>query len=128
MRNRKSIAELAKGKSTDEVLAFLKLNHNKDTAYDISEGLINRHAENISKEGRYEEAIQFYDYILETYPEGYYTHRTYDNYIECLRKLGREDEVLPWMEKSFKVNPWNKKLGKEIERYYTSEMNDNESK
>jgi CubicO group peptidase (beta-lactamase class C family) len=116
MQNRKPIAELAKGKSTEEVIDFLRVNHAKETEYDISEGLINRYAENMAKEGRYEEAIQFCELILELYPEGYYTHRTYDNYIENLRKLGRTNEALPWMEKSFTVNPWNKKLGKEIER------------
>ncbi|MEM6685256.1 MAG: DUF2306 domain-containing protein [Bacteroidota bacterium] len=115
MRNGKSIAELAKGKSTDEVIDFIKLNYNKDSGYDISQGLINRYAENIAKEGRYAEAIQFCKLVLKLYPEGYYTHRAYDNYIDNLKKLGREDEVLPLMEKSFQLNPWNKKLEKEIQ-------------
>ncbi|MEM6718861.1 MAG: DUF2306 domain-containing protein [Bacteroidota bacterium] len=116
MRNGKSIAELAKDRSTDEVIDFIKSNYNKDCGYDISQGLINRYAENIAKEGRYEEAIQFYELVLELYPKGYYTHRAYDNYAASLRKLGREDEVLPWLEKSLQVNPWNQKLEKEIER------------
>lgn len=116
MQNRKPIADLAKEKSTAEIITFLKNEYNKDSKYAISQGFINRYAESLAKEGRDIEAIQLYDLLLELYPEGYYTHRTYDNYIESLRKLGRDNEVLPWMEKSFKVNPWNKALGEEIKR------------
>jgi len=116
MLNGKSIAELAKDKSTDEVIAFIKAEYKNDSGYNISEGLINRHSESLAEQGRHKEAIQFYELVIALFPEGYYTHRAYDNYIRSLRALGREDEVLPWMERSFKVNPWNKELGEEIER------------
>lgn len=117
MLNRTPISDLAKEKSTDEIVEFIKTEYTKDSEYAISERLINEYGQALAEKGRHEEAIQFYKLNFELYPEGYYTHRVYDYYIESLRKLGSDEyELLPLLEKSFELNPWNKKLGKEIEK------------
>ncbi|WP_298420974.1 DUF2306 domain-containing protein [uncultured Kordia sp.] len=116
MLNRKSLADLAKEKSTNEIIAFIKTEYTKDSEYAISERLINEYGASLAKKGKHKEAIQFYKLNLEIYPEGYYTHRVYDFYIESLRGLSRENETLPLMEKSFELNPWNKKLENEIKK------------
>ncbi|WP_298516132.1 DUF2306 domain-containing protein [uncultured Kordia sp.] len=120
MLHRKPIELLAKEKSTHEIIEFIKTEYTKDSDYAISERLINEYGALLAEKGKHKEAIQFYELNLEIYPEGYYTHRVYDYYIESLRKLGRENEILPLMEKSFELNPWNKKLGKEIQELKSS--------
>lgn len=122
MLDGKSIAQFATDKSTEEVLDFIKTEHTKDSEYAISERLINEYGQLLADKGKYEEAIRFHKLNLELYPEGYYTHRTYNYYANCLLNLNRKKEALQLFEKALLLNEWNdiakqkiKKLKEELE-------------
>ncbi len=117
MLNRKSIAELAKEETTDEILEFLKEEYKKESEYAISERLINEYALSLAELNKHEEAIKFYELNLRLYPNhGYYTHRIYNYYGESLYKLGRKDDALKAFETSLKFNTENTKAVEMIEK------------
>ncbi|TCI91785.1 DUF2306 domain-containing protein [Tenacibaculum sp. M341] len=108
MLNRKSIAELAKEKSVNEVIAFIKAEYDKESQYAISERLINEYGDALAKEGKHEDAIKFYELNLKLYPlRGYYTHRIYNYYGTSLYELGRLDDALKAFENSLALNKDN---------------------
>jgi CubicO group peptidase (beta-lactamase class C family)/uncharacterized membrane protein len=116
MLDGKSIEQLATEKSTNEIIEFIKVEYDKDSEYAISERLINEYAQSLAANGKYEEAILFYKLNLELYPEGYYTHRTYNYYGDCLLNLKRKKEALKLFEKALSLNEWNEVAKKEIEK------------
>ncbi|WP_299439973.1 DUF2306 domain-containing protein [uncultured Aquimarina sp.] len=112
MLNRTSISELAAEKSTDEIIEFIKTEYNKDSEYAISERLINEYGLELTDSTKYTDAIKFFELNMELYPQGYYTHRTLDYYADCLLKLDRKKEAIEALEESVKLNPWNSKTKK----------------
>lgn len=108
MLNRKKIVELSPEKSTDEIIEFIKKEYNKDSEYAISERLINEYGQSLANQGKYEDAIKFFELNLKLYPNhGYYTHRIYNYLGNSLVKLDRKEEALKVFEKSLKFNSDN---------------------
>lgn len=117
MINRKLIPEYAQDKSTDEVIEFLKREYNKESAYAISERLINEYGLRLAKENRHEEALKFYELNLQLYPiHGYYTHRIYNYYAESLLALNRKEDAISAYEKSLQWNPNNSDVEKILKK------------
>ena len=108
MLNRKSIEQLSKEKSTDQIIEFIKSEYNKDSEYAISERLINEYGQSLADKGNYKDAIKFFELNLKLYPNhGYFTHRIYNYYGTSLMELGRNDKALKAFEKSLEFDPEN---------------------
>ena len=114
MLNRKNLKELAKEKSTDEMIAFIKETSNEQSMYDISEGALRLYGESLMDQGNYEDAIQFFELSIARYPSGYYTHYTLDELGECLLKLNRTEAAIGIFNKSLEFNPENDEVREKL--------------
>ncbi|WP_299676014.1 serine hydrolase [uncultured Dokdonia sp.] len=108
--NKKNLKELAKEKSVNEMIAFVKETKNEQSIYDISEGALRVYGKTLMDQGNYEEAIQFFELSIARHPSGYYTHYTLDYYGKCLLKLNRNQEAIKVFENSLKFNPDNEEI------------------
>lgn len=107
MLHRKPISSLATQMTTPEMIEFIKNQYDTDSEYAISERLLNEYGQFLAKQGKYEEAIMFYQLNLQLYPLGVYTNRTYNYYGESLVELGKKEEAKKMFKKSLEVYPAN---------------------
>ena len=89
------------------MLSYIKSAYQGDSEYAISERLINEYGQDLADEGKYSEAIKFYNLNLELYPQGYFTHRTFNYLAHCYEEMGRREEAIHYYERSLEANNRN---------------------
>jgi tetratricopeptide (TPR) repeat protein len=104
--NKKKLSELSsEGKTTDEIVTFIKAETKLESNYNISESGINSFGYNLMAQGNHEDALKIFELNTKLFPKGY---NTFDSYGECLLILGRKKEAIKAYKKSLKLNPKNK--------------------
>lgn len=110
--NKKKLSTFAEGRSTAEVVKFIKSNFNNGSEYDLSENAINSFGYDILGQGKNQEALKIFKLNTELNPEGY---NTWDSYGECLLSLGEKEAGIKAYKKSLELNPKNTGAQKVIE-------------
>ena len=104
--NAKQLMELYEsGNTVDEVVAFVKDNHDKDSGYDLSEAAVNNFGYMLMGSGKYPEALKVFKLNVDLHPKAY---NPWDSYGEVLLKLDRKREAREAYEKSLALNPENR--------------------
>lgn len=108
--NRKKLNELVKeGKTTDELIQFIKSEGPDLSKYDISERGVNSFAYELLAQGKEKGALKVLKLNTELYPKGF---NAFDSYGECLLKLGDKANAIKAYQKSLELNPKNKNAEK----------------
>ena len=103
--NSKKLQELLEsGKSVQEIIAFIKKENPKTSAYDLSESGINVFGYALMNEGTSKEALSIFKLNTELYPKGY---NTFDSYAECFLTLKDTANAIKNYQKSLDLNPKN---------------------
>lgn len=103
--NSKKLAELLEsGKSVQEIIAFIKNENLKTSAYDLSESGINVFGYALMNEGTIKKALSIFKLNTELYPEGY---NTFDSYAECFLIVKDTVNAIKNYQKSLDLNPKN---------------------
>lgn len=104
--NKRELSELlSEEKSVDQIIKIIKLEHNKDSEFDMSESGINSFGYEIMRERELKEALKIFALNTNLYPDAF---NTWDSYGECLFILGQKDKSLKAYKKSLRLNPNNK--------------------
>ncbi len=94
-----------KAKQFDQALAAYQSAQKSDPG---SAGRLNFHLAQIAQQqNRLAEAVQYLDAYLRLGPQG---TEAYDLKIALLRTLRRDEEILPWLERAAKADPYNQGL------------------
>ncbi len=97
--------------SIDKTITLIK-DQKKDeekSAYNVSEGSLNKFGYNLMKKNKMEDALKIFTLNTELYPK---SANTYDSLGECLLKLIRKEEGLKAYQKSLELNPKNENAKK----------------
>ena len=100
----KELSELVKnGKTIDEIIDIIKSDDINEQIYDISRNAINIFGYILMNEEKNYEALKIFKLNTELYYEWF----TYDNYGECLLKVGDTVNAIIAYNKSLELNPGN---------------------
>ncbi|WP_420573436.1 tetratricopeptide repeat protein [Kordia sp.] len=103
--NLKQLSELTvAGKTTQEIIQFIKNEDIKTSKYDLSESSINVLGYGIMNSGNMKDALAVFKLNTELYPEAF---NTFDSYGECFLALGDTINAITNYQKSLDLNPKN---------------------
>ncbi|NND51857.1 MAG: hypothetical protein HKN54_05595 [Flavobacteriaceae bacterium] len=96
---------LTEDKSTDEIIAIIRDEIDKDSIYDLSEKDINSFGYLLMGKERFKDALQIFKLNTELFPNSF---NTFDSYGECLLLSGDKANAILAYRKSLELNPKNR--------------------